>query len=182
MKKYILGIFSLCIMFGGGWYYIHNSVTPTIHHHKHSTIDAYMDQVEILTMDENGNPKHHLITPKITHYKNNSADFIEPHVIVHLENQKPWHISADKGHAKSGIDIITLSGNVTIIQKKSSENPDTKIVTSSLTIYPKKQIAITKQKVTLNQPGVIIKSVGLKADLAKGKVELLSKAKAEYKL
>ena len=52
--------------------------------------------------------------------------------------------------------------------------------TSQLYVFPDKQYAETDKPVTIEQPGSVINSVGLRAFMDTGKVELLSQARGTY--
>jgi lipopolysaccharide export system protein LptC len=143
--------------------------------------DAFMINATYLGMDENGNLHNQIYLPKMTHYiKNNTSEFTDPQIIIYGKNHEPWLITAKFGQSKFGVEEVQLWKNVKIHQPAGPKNRELTITTSSLTFFPKHQSASTDEAITIAQPGAVVNSVGLRANLNKGEVQLLSRAKGVY--
>jgi lipopolysaccharide export system protein LptC len=132
-------------------------------------------------MDEQGLLASQIYTSKMTHYPHDDVSkFTDPRIIIFTQDRQPWNVTAEQGVSQHGITQVTLQNNVNVHQNAGPNNQELTLTTSSLTIFPETQTAYTNQPVTIIQPGTVINSVGLHADLKKGVVELLSKASGVY--
>jgi len=171
----------LCLLGFLGWWYIDNSFdnNPT-HHNKAINPDAFAEKIIVTETDASGKIIRKLSSSKLLHFPDDSSTFENIKVTVLSKTKQPWHIRAKKGRAVSGSDEIKLSGGVIIERPRVGSEPPIKILTSSMTFYPNKHLATTDKPIKLTQPGTVIESVGMRANLKEGTVELLSEARAEY--
>lgn len=161
---------------------IHNMMG---HSHSSSTTanspDAFMINATYLRTDINGNPRSRIHVSKMIHYQaNDMSDFSNPEIFLYDTNHAPWHITATYGQSQSGIQQVHLWDNVVIHQAAGANNSEMNITTSSLIIFPETESASTDQPITITQPGAVVNSVGLRANLHKGEVQLLSRAHGVY--
>ncbi|MBV9576025.1 MAG: LPS export ABC transporter periplasmic protein LptC, partial [Gammaproteobacteria bacterium] len=70
--------------------------------------------------------------------------------------------------------------NVTIHHAADVNNPATLIKTSTLTVYPNKKLAQTNAFITMIQPSLLVKAIGMQADMNTGDIKLLTQARGEY--
>jgi len=70
--------------------------------------------------------------------------------------------------------------NVIIHHAADGNNPSTLIKTTTLSVYPNQQIAKTEDYIVLIQPSIIVKAIGMNANLNTGDIKLLSQARSEY--
>lgn len=143
-------------------------------------LNAFANDVVALRFDPTGKLINELHVNHLKHYVDDSSDFVKPTLFVYSEENAPWEIKADFGHAENGIKIIQLWDNVVLHQPSRGTHREITITTTRATIYPEKDYAETDQLVNLVQPGVIIKSVGVRAYFKRGQIELLSKAQGQY--
>lgn len=151
-----------------------NSEAP-VHH-----LDAFAKEVIAFRFNDVGKLVNELHVANLKHFNDDSSEFEKPLLMLYSDDQKPWEIKADKGHATEGISQIELWDNVRLHQDGSSNRREMTINTTRAKVYPEKDYAETDQPVDLVQPGVTIKSVGVKTHFKKGRVELLSNAKGQY--
>ena len=181
-SKHISFIFLLLIGLGfSGWLYLDaNKQNETIHDHS-NTPDGIMENATMLRFDEQGQLLNRIQADKLTHFPGNDSTQIEkPNIILFKANAKPWTITAKQGLASEGSDVITLQKQVNIRQPAGPSNAPTVIKTEKLTYLPKQQLAKTDQFITLEQPGITVTSIGMKAHLDTSQIELLSEAKGKY--
>jgi lipopolysaccharide export system protein LptC len=143
--------------------------------------DSYMLNVTATIFNKEGLPALQVVTPKMVHYpENNTTNLDQPRVTIYRKSPQPWYIKADYAKASDGMKQIVFWSNVNIHHVADSENPDTSLETTSLTIFPEQQIASTGEAVTFLQPDTKIHAVGMLANLDAGTVKLLSQTKGEY--
>lgn len=143
--------------------------------------DAYMEDVTAITMNNFGKPTLKLITPKMIHFaSNDTTNIFSPKITVYRKSPNPWLINANFAKATQGINQILFWDNVVIYHPADKDDPLTTMKTSSLTVFPNKQVATTTKPVTITQPNTTINAIGMLADLNIGIVKLLSQTKGEY--
>jgi lipopolysaccharide export system protein LptC len=144
--------------------------------------DSFMKNVTALRMNiDTGLPQDELLTPSMIHYpKGDTTDLTTPHFIIFNTDSQPWHVTSNLGQAQNGVSVIQLWDHVKIHQDAGPQNQEINITTSMLTIYPHEQYAITQEPVTLTQPGAIAHSIGVRADLKSGDIQLFSQARGQY--
>ena len=165
-----------------GWLYVHYDTTHT----KQTTLtdeypNSFAEKISITYYDEQGKIKLKMTSPKLTHHPlHNTSFFDTPHVVLYQQDEKPWVIDAEHGKSENDNQIITFWGKVRLIQQGGKNNKKTTIETESLSYLPQKQLAETEHKILLQQPGVRVSAVGLRAQLDKKQFQLLSQARAHY--
>lgn len=143
--------------------------------------DTEMENVISIILDKQGKPKLKIVTAKLIHYaESNTTHLTSPYIVMYRQSPKPWHITSHYAKAIGGIDQVDFWGNVVIRHVIASNQPETIIKTSTLTVYPNKQIAQTNDPITLAQPNTLIKAVGMFADMNSGNIKLLSETRGEY--
>lgn len=143
--------------------------------------DAFMEDISALILDKQGKPKIKIVTPKMVHYtKNDTTHLTMPQLTLYRKSPKPWFITSHYAKATQGIDHVDFWENVNIHHAADEEHPATLIKTSTLTVYPNKQIAETGDFITLTQPNIVVKAKGMHADMNTGNIKLISHARGEY--
>lgn len=142
--------------------------------------NVFMTNVRFTWTDETGQVQGTLTAPEIMHInEHDQVIFAKPTVKLIAKDGLPWTILAERGQSYGAREII-LSGGVKAVQKQPNNEGDISFSTDKITLYPKKQIAVTPNLVTISQPGGFIESTGLHLDMKKGTLKLLSQAKAHY--
>lgn len=143
--------------------------------------DAFIENVVATIISTEGKPTLKVEAPKMVHYPDDDTTDIEtPHITLYRESPEPWSIDSHFAKATQGLDKIYFWENVVIHHTNDNANPTTTMTTSTLTVFPDKQIAQTDDNVTVIQPSTTIHGLGMLANLHEGTVQLLSKAQGEY--
>jgi lipopolysaccharide export system protein LptC len=143
--------------------------------------DAYMENVSATILNKQGTPSMKIETPRMVHYADNDTTHISnPHITVYRQSQEPWYINSDFAKATQGIEQILFWSNVVIHHAKDTDNPTTTMTTTSLTVFPNKQLAKTNEAITVRQPDSTLHAIGMFANMNDGTVKLLSQARGEY--
>lgn len=143
--------------------------------------DAIMENVSAIIMDKQGKPSLKIVSPKMIHFAvNDTTKLIEPELTLYRKSPKPWYIKARYAKATEGIDNVNFWDDVTLHHAADENNPVTLIKTPTLTVHPNKQVALTKDLITLIQPNLVVKATGMYADMNTGDIKLISQARGEY--
>jgi lipopolysaccharide export system protein LptC len=143
--------------------------------------DAIMEDVHALIMNQQGRPEMKIVTPKMIHFiENDTTNLIAPKLTLYRKSPNPWYITARFGKATQGIENVDFWDNVTIHHAADQNNPATLIKTSTLTVHPKQKTAETKAFITMVQPQIIIKAIGMRANMNTGDINLLAQTRGEY--
>lgn len=143
--------------------------------------DAYMEDVSTVIMGKEGRPTLKVFAPKVLHFaKDDTSHFINPTVTLYKNSPVPWYITSHFGIAQKGIELVQFIDNVVIHHASDGKNPATLIKTATLTIHPKDKTAETKDLITMLQPNLSVRAIGMHADLNTGNIILLSRARGIY--
>jgi lipopolysaccharide export system protein LptC len=143
--------------------------------------DAFMEDVISIVMDKEGNPKMQIITPKMTHFvENDTTHLVAPKLTLYRKSPVPWNVTSKFAKTTQGTENVDFWGDVLIHHPGDGSNPATTIKTTTLTIYPNKNIAETDDLITLMQPNLVVKATGMHADMNTGDIKLKSRARGEY--
>jgi lipopolysaccharide export system protein LptC len=181
-KNYYLFILTLGILILTAWTTYLTYKNQSIQLKKDSSLpDAFMDDVTAIVMDKFGKVKMKIITPKLTHFPQDDVSLLNnPELTIYRNSPNPWYITASFGKASQGTELVDFWDNVRIHHAADESNPATIIKTAMLTVHPNDNTAETKTAITLEQPSLKIKSIGMFADMNSGDIELLSDTRGEY--
>lgn len=183
MSKQSFFSFTLLLValgFSGWLFYTNNISKMTVAHNHAKTPDAFMVNASYLSFNAAGKLGNSFQIARMMHFSNNQSLFTKPALVIYGENKEPWHIMANYGQSQMGIQEVHLWNDVVIHRPAGIKDHEMTITTNSLTIFPQIQSALTNQAITISQPGITVNSTGLRANLKKGEIELLSKEKATY--
>lgn len=156
------------------------TITPHVNESRNP--DFFMNKAVYLELNKDGTVHSQMQAAKLIHYvEKDSCFFDSPNMkMFNGPETQPWYISADKGWGVNGIKTVYLTNNVKISQKGSAKNPDMKIVTAAMTIFPQRKYAETNKPVTITQAGSVMHAGGAQADLKTGVVNLVGKVDGQY--
>ncbi|MEJ2143423.1 MAG: LPS export ABC transporter periplasmic protein LptC [Gammaproteobacteria bacterium] len=146
--------------------------------------DTFMENLSTYNLDKKGILRHELKADYMAHYPfDDHSDFKSPELILYHSGKKHWSISADKGTTKKDIDEIILQGKVNIYRlDKTTGKPDLTINTAEVLIRPDEAYLETDKTISITSGKQRIQSVGIRANLDAGTVELLSHVRGVYAL
>ncbi|WP_455216742.1 LPS export ABC transporter periplasmic protein LptC [Kaarinaea lacus] len=149
-----------------------------------SVPDAFMENFTAYNLDKKGKPVHELSAEYMVHFpENDYSEFTSPKFILYRSGIKRWFVSANKGTSTKDVSEITLQGEVNILRMSNTTGEtDLAIKTSEILIRPDDNYLETEKTISLVSGAHNLQSVGIRADLDTGKVELLSHVRGEYAL
>lgn len=146
--------------------------------------DTFMEKFTTHNLDNKGIPKQELSAEYMAHYPiDDHSEFISPELALYHSGKKRWLLSAEKGITKKDIEEIMLEGKVNIFRlNKSTGKPDLTINTAEVLIRPDESYLETENKISITSGKQSLQSVGIRAHLEEGTVELLSHVRGVYAL
>jgi len=148
---------------------------------------TYLLDVEIRQFDEAGNIRYQMNSPVIRSFQvketPSTADyslFTTPAFVLSNDPQKPrWFVSALEGRLDSNDEWFTLTKDV-LARQTSEKQGEITIATSELRLNTQQQFAETDKAVTMRAAKSEITAVGMRAEMKREHIELLSHVKGTY--
>lgn len=159
---------------------------------------AYLVGSETRRFDTEGRLYHHMVSERADHFqhlpqRSSERDYSliqKPDITLYGENgpeggdspqtdaPAPWRVRAEQGRSDANATRIHLREQVRVWQQ--SEEGLTELTTSELIIEPDRQFAETDKAVNMRSPQGRNQAVGMRADLGKDHIELLSEVRGTY--
>jgi len=149
-----------------------------------SVPDAFMENFTAHNFDNKGIPRHEISAEYMAHYPvDDYSEFTSPELILFKSGKQRWSVSAEKGTTTKDIKEIILHGEVNINRlNKLTGKPDLVINTAEILIRPDENYLETDKKISMTTAKHKLESIGIRANLDEGKVELLSRVRGIYAL
>ena len=143
--------------------------------------DAYMSDASAIILDQTGQPKIKIIAAKMVHFaENDQARFTQPTIVIYRKTDQPWFFQAKYAQTVRGLNEIFFWQNVVASHAADQKGPAATIKTPELTVDTQMKIAKTSTPITFVQSDLVIKSIGMIANLQNSRVQLLSQTQAFY--
>lgn len=175
----IMTVVLLLAAIASGW-----SVWRQTHHDEEVVLRTRPDYVlhnyEIVSLDKQGKESFTLRGPTL---QRDPADktltMLAPQFQVPDREHRYWDVRAQRGFVPAGGGQLELTGQV-VASSPAQVPPATRIETESLTLLLGEHHAQTSAAVTITQPGLTMRGIGMRADLNRQHVSLLSQVHARY--
>jgi len=141
-------------------------------------VELFMNELELISMDENGKPGYVMTGTHLQRYNNSDITEVEEPVLHLLQQKKQWRISADNAELNNKKNTILLVNNV-IMQQQNIE-PAVTMRTKKMLIHTKTQIAQTKARVDVSQGNSKFNANGMIYNNLTSELELLSNVNGFY--
>ena len=143
--------------------------------------DAFIDAFDLSGLDARGQLQHRLWAERMQHYPDDNSTVLDaPYLELYRPDEPPWKISADNGHISANGAEVVLQGNVSLLRAAGPGTRAAEIHTGSLHAFPQREYAETDVAITYRSGGLEVNSVGMRAYLAEGRVELVSRVRATH--
>lgn len=148
---------------------------------------SYITDVEMRQFDASGNIQYQMNTPLIRRFQVNDSPsdkdyslFETPVFMVVTNPQRPgWFITSQEGRLDTNDTWFTLTQEV-LARQTSEKQGETTISTSDLRLNLQDQFAQTSKAVTMRAAKSQITALGMRADMKRERIELLSNVKGTY--
>lgn len=157
---------------------------------------AYLIESETRRFDTEGRLYHHMVSERADHFqylpqRSSERDYSliqKPDIRLYGQSEQedspdtetpaPWRARAEQGRSNADATRIHLQEQVRVWQQ--SDEGLTELTTSELIIEPDRQFAQTDKAVKMRSPQGRNRAVGMRADLGKDHIELLSEVRGTY--
>lgn len=134
-------------------------------------VDLYAEQIHGIKYDENGQPVQRLWATRMDNYPVRGESVLQAPVLLSVgKDGEVWNTTATTG-TLIGENEIQLHDRVVITDSKKSMQ----FSTEALTYFPDRLEATSDVAVTLTRLGDTTTAVGMRAYLARNRIELLKK-------
>ena len=145
--------------------------------------DYYIDKMTRRTLGPLGETANVLRAERLEHFADDdSTELASPHLEIYNGSPEPWHVVAERGWVSSGNEVVLLHGPVEIWRQNKAGKRIYQVLTSELRVLPKEQYAESAEPTTLIAPATIAHSIGMRANFAHERVELLNRVRARHEV
>ncbi len=143
--------------------------------------DFFVENFVATTMDENGRPRRRVTAEHMSHFPDTDThELTRPYLEVFSEAQLPWNVTSERGWLSANGDVMLLLGEVHIWRNAADGTRSMDIKTSDLRVLPESEYGETDKPVTITTPRSQSRSIGMRAFLGKGRMEMLSQVRTIY--
>ncbi len=143
--------------------------------------DYVLGDFEIVTLDKDGKEAATLRAPAMERSQADQTSTItRPVFLLPDAEGQHWRLQADTGWVSAKGEELRLRGNVAGDSPQDGTTPPTTFRTTTLDVFPERNLARTAERVTLTRPGLDQSGVGFEANLKAKQYSLLSQVKTRY--
>jgi lipopolysaccharide export system protein LptC len=145
--------------------------------------DYYIEKMIRNSMDKNGELRNILHAERVVHYPDDdSTELSKPRMEIYNGRSQPWHVVSDSGWVSSGNEVVLLKGDVEIWRLDDDGRRELEVLTTELRVLPKEKYAETDNAATITSQGTVTKTVGMRANFAHDRLELLNNVRTRYEM
>ena len=143
--------------------------------------DYILENFELTSLDEHGHEAFSVAAPHLERDPGGKSLTIrKPAFSFPDRKDGRWLATADQAWvADKGVEV-RLNENVQFTGPPSPSGDRTHFATSHLQVFPKQDLALSEDSVTVTRADSILQGVGLRADMKAHRVSLLSNVKGRY--
>ena len=143
--------------------------------------DYYLEGMERRELGSAGQLSSVLRAERLDHFNDDdSATLVRPSLEIYNDDGWSWLVQAESGWSNGTGTEVWLHGQVDIRHRDASGAVQLHVSTSELRVLPKEQYAETDRAATIREPRSVATGVGLHANLAENRVELLTQVTIQY--
>lgn len=143
--------------------------------------DYTLEDFTLTLLDEEGRLNASVTGGSLAHDPQAERSRIEaPRATVSAPGGTRWEGDARQGWVSDDGGELHLSGRVRLNRHPEESVPPLELSTEVLTLYPKRDIAMTPAFVTIVQPGARLEGTGMRVDLARGSYQLHAQVRGRY--
>lgn len=135
---------------------------------------------ELTSLDKSGKEAFTLRAPLLQETPGASTmDLDSPLFLLPDKDGKYWEVRSRTGWVSDDREEVRLRGDVDVRSPQGTADP-VNMKTQQLNVFPETNRATSPDQVTITQPGLTMRGVGLEADLADKRYKLLSQVRSRY--
>lgn len=153
----------------------------TRQHTAENPTDYFIVDFDRKKMDTQGKVASTFHASRVDHYPGQQiAKLQQPRAITYNEGNPPWFLRADQGVRDERNNRITLQGDVVANQRYRDQEKFSLIETEQLNLFLDEDYLITDQPIRITTESSFTQSIGAKAWMDRGIVQLLRNAAGHY--
>ena len=182
LRYIIVGLLIIGIAAFTSWLLSSVGETPLIKTTKQSREpDYFFDEIVATAMNPDGSPTYRLEAKQLEHFPYNSTMTMQkPYIEFFNATAKPWQCWSEQGTLHEKTNIVALKGKVRVHNAAYQDNRSITMLTDELYINTKMKQASTDADVEITSGNDVIYAKGMRVDLIKGHLELLSEVQGKY--
>jgi len=143
--------------------------------------DYYLVNFILITMGDNGTPKHRLSADNMFHYPDDDTARLEnPRLVIYQDDENSWNIRSEHGLVSEEGQSVMLQGDVTIEKVSADADRGLEIITRDVHIKPDEEYASTEQAIIIKDNHGVTEAIGMQADLKEHHLQLMSQVRGKY--
>lgn len=143
--------------------------------------DYYGESLEFRQYNSQGNLVQTLTASSSSHIPDNNQTQLNKPVIHSSGSDNSWLMSSNSSTIYDQNEKVQLKGNVVLsFIDKAKDSATTTVKTDSLTYFPDDEIAETTADVAIHSESIETHSTGMRLDIERQRMELLSQVKTRY--
>ena len=145
--------------------------------------DYYLEEFETIRYNLQGRAEYRLFGDTLLHYPAHQAsEIIGPKLTLHRPDQPSWSVTSKSGWLEESTESFRLHGDVAILRGPHGDQPEMLISTDEVQVDTRRRTLETASEVEIQSADWILTSTGLKSDMDKGTLSLLSNVRAHYEI
>jgi lipopolysaccharide export system protein LptC len=142
--------------------------------------DYLMRDFEVISLDDQGLESITLRAPEMQRNpKDQTFTIATPLFLLPDSEGHHWEMRSKTAWVSAKGDEMRLSGDVKGVSPKQATVPST-FDTQRLNVFPRKNLAVTDDAVTITQPGSILSGVGFQTNTKTRQYQIKSQSKLRY--
>ena len=134
-------------------------------------------------VSDTGQPARRLVAASAVEGPGESGtDMVGPRLVLYEQGEQATAARSRTGWLSSDYQLLLLLNSVEIESFPGPERTEGRLITEYLEVYPETNRAATDRPVRITSPGHVVDAVGMRADLERNIVELLSEVKGRHEL
>jgi len=175
-----LGAVLLIAALASGWSLWRNRVLPEGEAAEAGRSEYVLRDFELTSLDNSGKEAFTLRAPLLQETPGASTmDLDSPLFLLPDKDGKYWEVRSKTGWVSDDREEVRLRGDVDVRSPEGTTDP-VNMKTQQLNVFPETNRATSPDQVTITQPGLTMRGVGLEADLADKRYKLLSQVRSRY--
>ncbi|MFC3607856.1 LPS export ABC transporter periplasmic protein LptC [Stutzerimonas tarimensis] len=145
-------------------------------------IDYYVEGSRTVQFQPDGSLHYVLTAERLEHLRSSDISLLTlPDLNLYRGGDIPWHVRSERGEVAPGGTEVELIDQVRIARTDQRGRP-TIVTTSSMTVFPERDYAQTRQAVRIEAANGVTTAIGMNAYLDEGRMELLSTVRGQHEL
>lgn len=172
----------LLLAVGTGWLLQQVDRTPS-RQHPNSTAspDYYIENFQMTTMDEHGQPRRRLEAAYMAYFSNTDVkDLTQPYLILYQPEQPAWHVRSQQARISADNRLIDLLGEVELWREGIAGTRELEIETRDLTVHTDAEYGETRQPAVIRTLRSESHGIGMQAFLKESRLILQSQVRTRY--